>query len=200
MQIAKARAEAEARKREARSIPFNGRKLDPEEVDWQALAAELAANLSKKMLTTPLGARARLLPAKQRSDRPGRPGSSGRPGSPPPRSPSQKTEMIGRLGELAVYQWLRDRLPKQNIDAARLSENAFPFTGREGSDSLGYDFQVTFRNQLWQIEVKASLGDPCSFELGETEVRAVWTQRLQRRGEPHPRVPNLRLAAPRRPL
>ena len=80
--------------------------------------------------------------------------------------------MIGRLGELAVYQWLRDRLPKQNIDAAWLSENAFPFTGREGSDGLGYDFEVSFRNQFWQIEVKASLSDPCSFEIGETEVRA----------------------------
>jgi hypothetical protein len=71
-----------------------------------------------------------------------------------------------------VYQWLRERLPKQNIDAAWLSTNGFEFTGRPGSDGLGYDFAVSFRNQIWQIEVKASLGDPCSFDLGETEVRA----------------------------
>ena len=64
---AKARAEAEARKREARSIPFNGRKIDPEEVDWQALADELAASLSKNMLSTPLGSLANLAPAKERS-------------------------------------------------------------------------------------------------------------------------------------
>jgi hypothetical protein len=80
--------------------------------------------------------------------------------------------MIGRLGELAVYHWLRDRLPKQDIDAAWLSNNALPFTGRPGSDSLGYDFAVSFRGREWRIEVKASLGDPCSFEMGESEVRA----------------------------
>src|SRR5690606_26140031 len=77
-----------------------------------------------------------------------------------------------RLGELVVYNWLKSRLPKQNIDAAWVSENSEPFTGRKGNDGVGYDFQVTFRNQIWQVEVKASLGDPCTFEMGESEVRA----------------------------
>jgi Domain of unknown function (DUF3883) len=169
---AKVLAEVESRKREARSIPFNGRKVDPEEVDWQILAEELAANLSRKMLSTPLGTHATLLPARSKTGATSRQGSSGGSHTPSPRAPSQKTDMIGRIGELAVYQWLRDRLPKQNIDAAWKSNNAFPFTGRVGSDSLGYDFEVSFRNQLWQIEVKASLSDPCSFEMGESEVRA----------------------------
>jgi hypothetical protein len=165
-------AEAESRKREARSIPFNGRRVDPEDVDWQKLAGELAASLSKKMLSTPIGAQATLLPAKGYTGGTARQGSSGGSRTPSPRAPSQKTDMIGRLGELTVYQWLRDRLPKQNIDAAWKSNNAFLFTGRVGSDNLGYDFEVSFRNQLWQIEVKASLNDPCSFEMGESEVRA----------------------------
>jgi hypothetical protein len=42
----------------------------------------------------------------------------------------------------------------------------------EGSDSLGFDFGVSLCNQAWQIDVKASLGDPCLFEMGESEVRA----------------------------
>ena len=172
MEKEKALAEAEARKCEARSISFNGHRVDPEEVDWQSLSEELAASLSKKMLSTPLGAPAILLPVKQKTERTHRRGTSGSSWTPPHRAPSQKTDMIGRLGELVVYHWLRDRLTKQNIDAAWLSNNALPFTGRPGSDSLGYDFGVSFRNQVWQIEVKASLGDPCSFEMGESEVRA----------------------------
>ncbi|MDB5580839.1 MAG: hypothetical protein JWR80_6015 [Bradyrhizobium sp.] len=169
----KARSEAEARRKDARSIPFNGRKVDPEDVDWQVIAGELAATLSKKMLATRVGSQAKLLPAREKTTRPGAPGAK-TPSSnpPPPRAPSQKTDMIGRLGELAVYQWLGLQLPKQDIDTAWQSGNAKLFTGREGSDSLGYDFEVSFRGQLWQIEVKASLNDPCAFQIGETEVRA----------------------------
>ena len=37
---------------------------------------------------------------------------------------------------------------------------------------MGYDFEVSYRNQIWRIEVKASLNDPQSFEMGETEVAA----------------------------
>lgn len=169
---AKAVAEAEARKIDARSILFNGTKVDPEHVDWQGLADELSKALSKKMLSTPLGTQTSLLPAKEPSRRSGNSSSGGSWSPPFTRPPSQKTELIGRIGELAVYHWLRDRLPKQNIDAAWQSTNGFPFTGRPGSDSLGFDFAVGFRSQVWQIEVKASLGDPCSFDLGETEVRA----------------------------
>jgi hypothetical protein len=169
---ANARAESEARKRNARSVPFNSRKVDPEEADWQALAAELAQSLSKKMLSTPLGSRANLLPAHAKKTRSGRSGASGPLGKPPPRMPPQKTDIIGRLGEIAVYHWLSQRLQKQDIDAAWVSTNSKPLTGRDGSDSLGYDFEVSFRGQPWQIEVKSSLNDPCSFEMGETEVRA----------------------------
>jgi Domain of unknown function (DUF3883) len=174
----RAREEAEARKREARSVPFNGRAVDPESVDWDALATELASGLSKKMLTTPIGWHTSLRPAKKGVSGHGTPRTPNRQAfrtGYPPRAPSQKTDMIGRLGELAIYNWLRERLPKQNIDAAWVSKNAQPFTGREGSDSLGYDFEISYRNQLWQIEVKASLGDPCAFEMGETEVRAART-------------------------
>ena len=88
------------------------------------------------------------------------------------RAPEEKTELVGRLGELTVYHWLRRILPKQDIDAAWLSGNATPIIGRQCNDGLGYDFEVSYRNQIWKIEVKASLEDPQSFEMGETEVTA----------------------------
>jgi Protein NO VEIN, C-terminal len=80
--------------------------------------------------------------------------------------------MIGRMGELVVYHWLKKRLPEQDIDKAWRSKNAVLTTGRPGDDELGYDFEITFRKQTLHIEVKASLGDPQQFEMGETEVRA----------------------------
>ena len=83
----------------------------------------------------------------------------------------RKTDMIGRLGELFVYHWLKARLPSQDIDRAWISGNSTVITGRPGDDSKGYDFEIDYRRQKWFIEVKASTGDPCSFEMGETELR-----------------------------
>lgn len=169
---AKARSEADARKKESRSVPFNGRKVDPEDTDWQALSEELAHALSRKMLGTAVGSTAKLQPAKSRipGRRGGSSGGSTSRGFTPP--PQLKTDMIGRLGEIAVYHWLRTRLPDQDIDAAWISGNATLFTNRPGDDSCGFDFEIGFRGQRWQIEVKTSLNDPCAFQLGETEVRA----------------------------
>ena len=87
--------------------------------------------------------------------------------------PQAKRDMIGRLGELIVYHWLKERFPSQDVDAAWVSNNGNEQLGRsQGSDDLGFDFRVEYRRQTWQIEVKASVGDQQRFEMGETEVRA----------------------------
>ncbi len=173
---AKAEADAAVRRKQERSVEFNGVARDPEETDWTALESELSKSLSAAFLDTPVGREADLAPAR-------------RPSAPTPQSggwgsgtrniygsrtfaPSAKTDMIGRLGELAVRRWLQKRLPKQDIDDAWKSSNAKPFTGREGNDSLGYDFEIGWQRQVWQIEVKSHLDDPRAFELGETQVRA----------------------------
>ena len=88
---------------------------------------------------------------------------AGRAGCRKPRVPEEKTELIGRLGEFAVYHWLRKILPNQDIDAAWKSENRTPITARKGNDGLGYDFEVSYRRQIWQIEVKASQNGPSIF-------------------------------------
>ena len=168
----KNREETEARRRQARSIPFNGRMFDPENVDLQALALELRSQLPKTMLSTLLNTQPNLAWVQERPRRGGRAVIRQEPRGQHRRAPTEKTDMIGRLGEMAIYHWLRGRLPKQDIDAAWCSTNAFPITGRKGSDSLGYDFEVSYQKQVWQIEVKSSLNDPCAFEMGESEVRA----------------------------
>ena len=37
--------------------------------------------------------------------------------------PPAKKDMIGRLGELVVYHWLKERFQRQDIDAAWVSKN-----------------------------------------------------------------------------
>ena len=168
----KAREENESRKKEARSISFNGRPVDPNNIGLLKLSEDIYNGLSPLVLQKTLGATPSLSIVEQmasirhRSDD----GRSGRGRK--PRVPEEKTELIGRLGEFAVYHWLRKILPSQDIDAAWKSENRTPITGRKGNDGLGYDFEVSYRRQIWQIEVKASQNDPQSFELRETEVRA----------------------------
>ncbi|MGA8578612.1 MAG: hypothetical protein WB579_08015, partial [Bryobacteraceae bacterium] len=63
----KAQADAEARRKDARSVPFNGRPLDPKDVDWAALEGELSGALSNSLLTTSLRRPAALAPARPRT-------------------------------------------------------------------------------------------------------------------------------------
>jgi len=170
----KAREVKEGRMREARLVAFNGKMLDPTEIDLFALSDELQQSLSTELLGSALGSSADLAMV-QRDDLSSkypREQNGGKKKGRRPRVPEEKTELIGRLGEMVVYHWLKRILSKQDIDSAWVSENGALITGRDGNDGLGYDFEVSYRNQIWQIEVKASVDDPQSFEIGETEVRA----------------------------
>ena len=164
--------EADARAALERSVRFNGRDEDPQSCDWSALSEEIGENLSRSVKSARLGTMASLADVKPRQ-----PGHRNTPAMPrnsdaPSRIPQEKKDMIGRLGELVVYHWLKDRLRTQDIDKSWVSKNATLQIGANASDSLGYDFEVDYDRKTWLIEVKASQGDSCRFEMGETEVRA----------------------------
>ena len=168
----RAREANEERKREARSVPFNGRFIDPIGADLFQISEELGRTLSTKVLGRSLGTITDLTEPNGSPTSKQKEAGDRSPKGRRPRVPEEKTELIGRLGEVTIYHWLRKILPNQDIDAAWRSENGELITGRKGRDGLGYDFEVSYRNQIWQIEVKASLDDPQSFEMGETEVAA----------------------------
>jgi hypothetical protein len=175
----KAREERERRSREARSVRLNGTLRDPLDVDWLSLSAELAGSLSKKLLNRPIGSFAQLSAGGGgRSWRWGSGSGGGGGGGAYSGIPQEKKDMIGRLGELTVYHWLKARQPGQDIDRCWVSGNSGAFVGQEGRDNLGYDFRISFNKQVWYIEVKASTEDPCQFEMGETEVR--WARDVAR--------------------
>ena len=169
---AMAREEDEKREAKRRSVEFDGHDVDPKTADWTKISDVIGEKLSRRIKGMALGAQAGLAPVIKRTagtDRrpPGRPDNLTR------RVPQAKKDMIGRLGELVVYHWLKERFPNQDIDAAWVSKNGNEQLGRsQGSDDLGFDFRVQYRRQIWQIEVKASVGDQQRFEMGETEVRA----------------------------
>lgn len=151
---------------------FDGREEDPKTADWTKISNVIAEKLSRRIKGTALSTLADLAPIAMRDGGTDR-RSARRSSDPAPRVPQAKKDMIGRLGELVVYHWLKERFPNQDIDAAWVSKNGDAQLGRsQGSDDLGFDFRVEYRKQTWQIEVKGSLGDQQRFEMGETEVRA----------------------------
>lgn len=169
-QAQKAREDRERMDRQARSVQLNGEFRDPETVDWLKLSDEVSSGLSRAVLNRPIGTFADLIPTADLPKRGGGGGGGGGGGT-FVGVPQAKKDMIGLLGELTVYHWLRARQPGHDIDACWVSGNSEQFTGRKGCDGLGYDFRIAFNKQTWFIEVKASTEDPCRFELGETEVR-----------------------------
>src|SRR5690606_25556895 len=140
------------------------------QADWDAISAEIAASLPRSVLNMPIGEMATLLPSAGAPRRqPG--GVSGGGGGPFVPVPKATTDMVGRLGELTIYHWLKARQPNQDIDQCWVSGIGGFATGKPGDDGKGYDFEIEYRRQKWFIEVKASTGDPCAFEMRETEVR-----------------------------
>ena len=178
----KEQKEKEKRDRKARSFFFNGNLVDPIEANIVTLSEELRNNLSSEVMRKTLNSMPDLVDTKQTKSPTKKPKNKSPSNSRIQRFP-EKTELIGQLGELAVYYWLQNILPKQDIDVAWKSKISTLFTNRVGDDELGYDFEVSYNRQIWQIEVKARLNDPQNFELGETEVRAA-----QKAARPRSRV------------
>jgi len=88
------------------------------------------------------------------------------------RTTEDQRSAIGLVGEVAARAWLQ----RHYSDVRWTSGYAAVVNGdEEASDSLGYDFEVTWRDTTRLYEVKA-LSDPCAerveFELGASEVDA----------------------------
>jgi hypothetical protein len=135
------------------------------------MAAELSTEFAKIVQAVP-GVGASLNSTGSKPTR-GRGKGVGKPpsGNPPPSHlTSQQAEIVGFSGELYAYQWLKRYLTKQNIDKAWVSKLSEILLPREGDDSLGYDFEFYFNRRKHFMEVKAHLGDPGTFELGESQV------------------------------
>ena len=156
-----------------RSVKFGSAVIDPRDANYENLSDLMKAGLPKEFLKTPLGSYADVHKVEG-----GAPGGSpnkdkGKQGDKrgaPAKLPQEKTELIGFLGECAVYHWLQKLFPKKDIESTWKSENRKRLFADNGNDLLGYDFCLEYDRKTWLIEVKASMQNPMTFEMGETEV------------------------------
>lgn len=178
-----AQREVEERAAKARSVRVNDRDVDPENADWTEISAEIASRLSKQVKSARLTTPSELAQLERRTNKPptNRNTRDVPPG--PDRTPQAKKDMIGRLGELVVYHWLKDRFRNQDIDKAWVSRFGALQKGKAWADDLGYDFELMHDRRSWLIEVKSSQGDRCQFEMGESEVRAAREAARPRSGQ-----------------
>jgi hypothetical protein len=114
--------------------------------------------------------------AAQLGEPPGKSGGGGGGGSGfavsrMPRMSDEQRAAIGLVGEIAAKAWLERRY--QGV-LWRSGYAAIIVSDPDASDSLGYDFEVPYRNTSLFFEVKALVDEPrelTEFEMGESEVR-----------------------------
>jgi hypothetical protein len=159
--------ERAAQDKARRSIQFGSLVIDPCGADYDALSKQMQEGLPKSVLRMSLGHMADIHKVEKKSSG----GSSGISGGGHfIRLPQEKTALIGFLGECAVYHWLMEQFPKKDIEKTWKSKNRERLYAEKGDDGLGYDFHLEYRRQNWFLEVKASLQNPMTFEMGESEV------------------------------
>ena len=115
-------------------------------------------------------------------------GKGGRNGGrPPPPPPAGHRELVGIVGEIHAYHYLRKEFGEEAVTRdAWVSENrrkVIPPVGDEPNnvdDRHGFDFKFTHKRRKWHVEVKATDGNDSQFELGISEIKAA--NCLARRG------------------
>ena len=163
-----------------RSVKFGNMVIDPCETNYETLSEIMKTGLTKEFLKTTLAHFADI----HKIDKKATGGGAGKSGGGTLlRLPQEKTELIGFLGECAVYHWLQDRFKTRNIESTWKSKNRERLCVGEGNDSLGYDFFLEYDRKKWFLEVKASLQNPLMFEMGETEVEKAKEVAVSGKGE-----------------
>ena len=104
------------------------------------------------------------------------------------RSSSGHRELVGIVGEIHAYRYLRHEFgidtvtPDSWVSEIRLQ--VLPLVAGEPdntSDGHGYDFQFSYRGRRWHVEVKSTTGDDPQFGLGISEIEAA-TRLARKRG------------------
>ena len=88
----------------------------------------------------------------------------------PIRMTSDQTELVGFMGELVAYEWLRTRYGESCLWRSHYRRHVIA-DGDLGNDDLGFDLEVLRRRGApLMFEVKATTSDDPGFEMSETEI------------------------------
>ena len=164
------RVEQERLDRMKRSVEIGGRVFDPDALPLEELLSTISDGVNQLQHVPAFGDHAALSPVGPTHRRGNGRGHSRGKGRVQAVHPA-KANLIGFIGEYAVYEWLKRQFPDKDVDSAWVSGNRSRVFPGDGDDTRGYDFELLFRNRTWYIEVKAHIGDPLQMELGESEVR-----------------------------
>ena len=146
------------------------------------LATPEGPRASKDELTT-------LLKIRERKGQSAGGGSGGSVARPVRSPPADLTELVGVVGEIRAFQYLRsefgESVVKHECWVSEIRGSVLPPAKGDPhdiSDSHGFDFRFKDRRRrTWYVEVKATAGDDSSFDLGISEIRAA-TQYARARG------------------
>lgn len=171
-----AREEKAARKR--REIRIAGVVFEIGAIDYPGLLRDHIATLAE-----PIGPKAskddfaRLGTPSHRSGTSGGGGWSGNATS--SRPSSDETDLIGVVGEIQAYRYLRKEFGLRAVRAdawvSRSRLLVLPLVDAERdetSDGHGFDFRFRHSGIKWHVEVKATKGDETTFDLGISEIEA----------------------------
>ena len=194
----RATVEEEARRRETerqrgvvenRSIDFAGTKLDTADPSF----AESFRRLAENSIAGDLGwferSRRPRLAEFAKPDGGGRRPGSGTDGWRRRRKPASDDlkKAMGLTSEWLAFHFLRRRHREFVDETCWVSANrARFFGGKEGDDTVGYDFCVKTPQAEWLYEVKSSLEDAGEFELTPNEMRVAAS--VRRRGRRRYRI------------
>lgn len=165
------RREAEEAKRRKETITFEGREYTGEPDDLLELDEMVQATQGDVLPgEPPTFAALKDMPLPGPSTRP--PGRTkvtrGTRATP---STSEKSQSIGRLGEIRASRWIESKFGLAREETWRSGFRNDIIGDGKGDDTLGYDFEVVHDDITYLIEVKATTGNDTSFELPQSEIR-----------------------------
>lgn len=167
------------RARARRTISLDGREFDTEAEDLHMLVEAVRASVDDRFLSSSRRLKRLESPAPRgrmgRNERGSTPRQGG--GRVGERGTEAQRAAIGLVGELLAYEWLRHVYPELTSDAWVSGYRESTVGGVQGDDLLGFDFEVPLRTRTLQFEVKATAGDQCEFEMGQSELRAAGNAR-----------------------
>jgi hypothetical protein len=170
--LARARTEEELAKArqafERRSIEIAGSRHSAEIENYAKLAQIARESISETFLRARSGF-SRLEKVAPRSKRPHAPGRV----TAVRRSLTEtQRAATGLVGEVLALEWLKRHYSGANEESWRSGYRDHVLGGKEGDDSLGYDFEVPSGTTTLYFEVKSTAGDQTEIEFSDRELIA----------------------------
>ena len=109
--------------------------------------------------------------------------TGGKGGKPRGRTSKEMEHLVGFAGEIHAYRMLTKTYGEEVVHPGtwKSSYSSMVFPGNNPDDNIGCDFIVNQKKVTYHIEVKSSLDDNESFELGSSEIRAAMEMTRKRK-------------------